>query len=215
MSEGSSLVQPAFALNFSSTCCLVLILCRLIWIFSLLSYLLKTPPLLCLSLSPFFSPLHQEHISEEEMFVCLNSSKRIMWLILGILFLELGSRVSTAGWGTQTSDMFTDWERFPPLSQGIQVIGWVAQTSRLQDLPWLGQPPYSNCLLLSFQKVSYLLMVPTRMTAASSVPDLGRWLPFFKLQFFPSADLSVTWDDACKRLRVHRKHSVNVNWDYY
>lgn len=62
-----------------------------------------------------------------------------MWLISGGLFLELGSCMSTAGWGTQTSDMFTDWERFPPLSQGIQVIGWVDQTSRLQNLPWQGQ----------------------------------------------------------------------------
>ena len=53
------------------------------------------------------------------MLVCVNSPKGIMWLILGVLFLKLGSYMSTAGWGTQTSDMFTDCERFPSLSQGV------------------------------------------------------------------------------------------------
>lgn len=83
-----------------------------------------------------------------------------MWLILGVLYLELGSCMSTAGWETQTSDMFTDWERFPPLSQGIQVLGWVAQTSRLQNLPWLGHSSLFKFLLSFSQEVSYLLMVP-------------------------------------------------------
>lgn len=56
--------------------------------------------------------------------------------------------MSTAGWGTQTSDMFTDRERFPSLSHGIQVVGWVAQASILQNLPWLGHSSLFELLIL-------------------------------------------------------------------
>lgn len=46
--------------------------------------------------------------------------------------------MSVPGWETWTSDMFVDLEKFPPLSQGIQVTGQVVQAGRLQNLPWLG-----------------------------------------------------------------------------
>lgn len=59
------------------------------------------------------------------MLVRVHGSKIIMWLISGVLFLELGSCMSTAGWGTQTSVMLTNWERFTPASRdpgGILLI---------------------------------------------------------------------------------------------
>lgn len=82
------------------------------------------------------------------MLVCVSSSKSIMWLILGVLFLEFGSCMSTAGWRTQTSDVFTDWERFPPLSRGIQITGWVVQAGRLQNLLWLSHSSVFELLTL-------------------------------------------------------------------
>lgn len=106
-----------FNLPLPSSFFMCYLLCRVIWNFTVLSCILWTPS----SSLPLLFLLHQKCISREEMLTCVNSSKSIMWLISGILFLELGSCMSTAGWGTWTSDMFTDWERFLPLSQGIQV----------------------------------------------------------------------------------------------